>query len=292
MKILLVGASSFIGNNLFKSLSKFHEVWGTYYNSPINGPQKYSLRIDVNDPNWLGLIPKIDYDVVIWAIQSRFYRFGISRYSEIFSVNCSALQKFLDWLSNNNIKKFIYMSSGSVYKKRKIETPFKESDAIDFRSPYGVSKFIGELLCSQYASVTNVLITRLFTVYGPKQSDKIIPVLIQKIKNGEVLSLNQGKGMVFSPIFISDVVDIFSNLLISSNISNNSIVNVAGSEIVDLRATCELIAKFLGVTLKVSHSDGAYTYAVGDMTKLHNLMPSLRLTSLNVGLRKTVLESL
>jgi len=70
-----------------------------------------------------------------------------------------------------SVRKFTFVSSSSVYGLG-LPMPFQE-DVTPARpiSPYAASKLAGEALCHAYAHLYNlsVTVTRLFTVYGPRQ---------------------------------------------------------------------------------------------------------------------------
>ena len=53
----------------------------------------------------------------------------------------------------NSIKKLVYISSCSFYKRKKGE--IKEDDPIDYNNPYGYGKYLGELIIKYYSNKYN-----------------------------------------------------------------------------------------------------------------------------------------
>ena len=74
----------------------------------------------------------------------------------------------------NNIDKFIFVSSSSVYKGVK-EGTLNEAMHLEPLHPYGVGKLAGEHYCRIYNNLFNLKTTvlRYFSVYGPRQRGDI-----------------------------------------------------------------------------------------------------------------------
>ena len=51
----------------------------------------------------------------------------------------------------NKVKKLVYISSCSFYKRNKSE--IKEDDPIDHNNPYGYGKYLGELIIKYYSKM-------------------------------------------------------------------------------------------------------------------------------------------
>lgn len=84
-------------------------------------------------------------------------------------VNINGTLFLLEASRNNGIKRFIFSSSSAVYGSTL--TIAKESDICKPTSPYGMSKYVGELYCQQYSShyQLKTVCLRYFNVYGPRQ---------------------------------------------------------------------------------------------------------------------------
>src|SRR5262249_11658349 len=79
----------------------------------------------------------------------------------------------------------VYPSSAAVYgDPTELPTP----EAVELRplSPYGFNKLSGELLARQYAECfgLDVLVVRLFSVYGPRQRRLLVWDLFDGARNG------------------------------------------------------------------------------------------------------------
>jgi UDP-glucose 4-epimerase len=184
MKYLVTGGSGFIGSNLVDRLIDLgHDVvvidnessttTETYY---TNDKAKYYFA-DITDYFKLKeLYSGVDC-VFHFAGQSSI-RASMGHtvktaYSDIYGTSV-----VLQCAKDNNVKKFVYASSGSVYGNNKL--PHTETQVEDCLNLYSTSKIAGEELCKSYYKMFGIetIILRYFNVYGERQS-----------KNGEFPSL-------------------------------------------------------------------------------------------------------
>lgn len=85
-------------------------------------------------------------------------------------INVNGTLNLLEAAKANNIRRFVFSSSCAVYGQQ--TQPCSESNPCNPASPYAYSKWMGELLCQQYAKVFNVpsLCLRYFNVIGKRQN--------------------------------------------------------------------------------------------------------------------------
>lgn len=87
-----------------------------------------------------------------------------------YQTNVHGTQNMLEAARINKIKRFIFSSSCAVYGEKKESC--SESDICNPTSPYAYSKYIGELLCQQYAHLFKLptICLRYFNVIGERQN--------------------------------------------------------------------------------------------------------------------------
>ena len=89
------------------------------------------------------------------------------------------------------IHKFVQISTDEVYGTlTEDDEPFTEDTPLAPNSPYAASKTSADLLCRSFYETYKypISITRCSNNYGPNQyPEKLIPLMIQKAKNGEKL---------------------------------------------------------------------------------------------------------
>jgi len=90
--------------------------------------------------------------------------------TECYATNITGTINVLEAARINAVDRFIFSSSAAVYGN--YEGACHENLPCDPQSPYGYSKQIGELLCSQYTRnyALNTTCLRYFNVYGTRQN--------------------------------------------------------------------------------------------------------------------------
>jgi UDP-glucuronate 4-epimerase len=125
-------------------------------------------------------------------------------------VNINGTMVLLEAARKNNILKFIFASSSSVYGNNK-KVPFSEDDNVDFPiSPYAATKKACELLCHTYHHLFGISITclRFFTVYGPRQRpDLAIHKFTRLIDQGQSVPVYGDGSMMRDFTYIDDIIN-------------------------------------------------------------------------------------
>lgn len=136
----------------------------------------------------------------------------IKSFKEFYTQSIGNLSNLLDTINSKKINKIIYTSSASVYGS--VNEPYYSSDNNN-RTLYSSAKLLNEALLNNFCQKRNInlIIVRLFNMYGPKENFSIIYKLINSIKKNEKISLiNKGQS-TRDFIHVDDVVDIYLKLL-------------------------------------------------------------------------------
>jgi len=116
---------------------------------------------------------------------------SIENSDEFVKTNINGTHTLLKLLHEFSIKKFIQISTDEVYGTlTEDDEPFTEDTPLAPNSPYAASKTSADLLCRSFYETYGypITITRCSNNYGPNQyPEKLIPLMIQKAKNGEKL---------------------------------------------------------------------------------------------------------
>ncbi len=93
--------------------------------------------------------------------------------------NIVGTKNLLEYARNNDVKRFLYISSSEIYGKKESFDPYSESDygyidLLNVRSSYPIAKRAAETLCISYKEKYNVdsVIVRPGHIYGPTASEK------------------------------------------------------------------------------------------------------------------------
>lgn len=146
MKILVTGHRGFIGSNMVRSLNQ-HDVITYEWGEPM--------------PEIKGL----DWVIHIGAISSTTERDVNKIMTQNYDFSCQLLDQCIEQGVN-----FQYSSSASVYGLNK---EFKETSAVDPRTPYAWSKYMFERYAAKKASSSiHIQGFRYFNVYGQGEEHK------------------------------------------------------------------------------------------------------------------------
>ena len=205
MNILVTGGCGFIGSNFIKHMIKKHPKYEitnydklTYAGDKSNVSEceyydnYHFVKGDINDYDKVKkTIKSLKIDTIInFAAESHVDR-SIESSDEFINTNINGTHTLLKLLHEFPIKKFIQISTDEVYGSLKEgDRPFMESTPLAPNSPYAASKTAADLLCRSFYETYKypIVITRCSNNYGPNQyPEKLIPLMIEKAKNGEKL---------------------------------------------------------------------------------------------------------
>jgi len=227
MKALVTGCAGFIGSNLTDRLLDLgYEVIGIdcftdYYERSIkeanisNALKNTSFKFIECDMSKMDGFPEVDY--VFHLAAQAGVRASWGKSFEIYTRNnIEATQKLLEFYKYQDIQKFAYSSSSSVYGDA--DLPMKENSLLKPISPYGASKLAAENLCYLYWKNYNVptVSLRYFTVYGPRQRpDMAIHKFIKAILNGDQITIYGDGTQTRSFCYVDDLIEGIFRLMMS-----------------------------------------------------------------------------
>ena len=213
-KVLVIGASGFLGKALMWELPKKFEVVGTYNNNPVQG----MVRMDLN--NYLELkkaLEKIFPEIVVLAAAEA----NVDAYESsafISRKQVSSAETIVGWCKENK-KKIVFISTDFVFDGMKGN--YSEDDKPKPINAYGKNKLDIEKIAE---SAPNNLILRVSTLYGiPVLPEKFIGKTIKKLSGNEFVEA--AADWRRNPTLTSDVAVALS-LLLEKN--QNGLFHVAG----------------------------------------------------------------
>ena len=206
-KILIIGASSFLGKNLIEDLPKSWEIHGSYFNDSAfpEFAGKFSnvkpFRLDISRETIT--LPSGTYDEVIYLAANSDPRKSAEIPDVDLALNAGGIIKIC---SAAKFSRLIYISSGSVYNPVPL--------------PYMISKKAGEEYVKYFASAKgfSYIILRLFYVYGPHiPENRLIKKLVNDLAAGrkEFTILGDGKNLI-NPLYVKDFTSAMQSIISSS----------------------------------------------------------------------------
>ena len=265
MKIVIFGAGGYIGQHISEKFQKIGLDVIRYSSAEgeIFDPKTGLLADSVNIP--------AGTDGVIYLSQSPFYRQMPERADHLWGVNVVSAMKVAELARRAGVNRFIYASTGNVYSPR--FSPLREDCPIRRDDWYALSKVHAEEGLSLYKKDMSITIARIFGVYGPGQTDKLVPNLIRSIRSGVPIKLSpkpgddkEGGGLRVSLCYIDDVVEIFSHLVCQAA---PELFNVAGSEVLSIRDIAQFVGTEIGISLKFEIGSQPREFdLIADVTRL------------------------
>ena len=258
MKLLITGSAGFIGSNLCEFfLKKNFDVVGldnlsTGYKKNfidfLNNSNFSFIKGDIRDlKTCLNATKNVDFVLHQAALGSVPRSFNDPIISH--EVNITGFLNILEASRQNNVKRFIYAASSSVYGDS-IELPKVEERIGNQMSPYAVTKYVNELYSSVYNRSFGVetIGLRYFNVFGKKQDPKgpyaaVIPKFIGQVLNRENLNINGDGSYSRDFTYIDNVLEMNYLALTTDNVKSfGKVFNTAvGNRISILEMTNEII---------------------------------------------------
>lgn len=281
MAVLLTGASGFLGSAVLDRLARETEVIALH--RPGSAPQGVLgvrwVAQDLATPLSRGL-PE-DIEAVIHLAQSRRYREFPDGAVDVQEINAGATVRLLDYCRNAGGSSFTYASSGAVYAPG--PEPVTEADDPRPGNFYGVSKLSGELAVEQFRGVLKAHSLRFFFIYGPHQRNMFIPGLLDRVRNGEAVTLAGPDGIHVNPVYVEDAAAAVVRTL---DLEGSHTLNVAGPDRVSVRGMAEIGGRLL--ERAPSFSSGAPQPDLVACTERQRATVGAPVVGIEEGLRRTV----
>ncbi|MEO6538177.1 MAG: SDR family oxidoreductase [Ferruginibacter sp.] len=152
-------------------------------------------------------------------------------------VNVSGFVNMLKAAVDNNVNKFVYASSSSVYGDEPT-LPKIENKLGNCLSPYAATKKTNELYAQVFADVYGLKTTglRYFNIFGPRQDPDgpyaaVIPLFVKGIINKTPVYINGDGEQTRDFTFVDNAVQINIKAMLTDNEdSSNKVYNVAVGE--------------------------------------------------------------
>jgi nucleoside-diphosphate-sugar epimerase len=284
-RILITGATGFIGGHLIRTLRPHQEVFGLVRRRPEEGSLQgvHWIEHDLNKPLDHSALPE-NLDAIIHLAQSKLYKQFPDGAKDIFGVNIQSTFQLLEYGRQAGIECFVFASTGGVYGYsggRLVET-----DRVNPQNFYLRSKYTGELLIANYERFFRTVVFRFFFVYGPGQEGMLIPTLVRKILKGETIVIEGNPGLRINPIYIEDAIRVFEPAL---HLPTSHLFNVSGDEEVTILGLINLVETTADRKAIVRHSKSKpHGDLVADNRRMKEILNVHPNVSLHEGLSRMV----
>ncbi len=249
MKILVTGASSFVGSHVAESLAaQGHEIVGTFrrHNKRVQNLADNSLVEMIQ----LDLSCQDDFKQLASDFQAVVHNAGSFPWVDVDInnvVECNVLGtlNLSSWLKRqNSIIRIVAYSTLSVYGNI-IDQILTENTPTNSHEIYGSSKLASEHLLSQLEGYENQLIIRFPIVLGNNAHRAFIPRMVESFQTNSTVKITNPNKLYNSMTTLEAVAN-FTNHFLISNLNGRHIANIGAEEPI----TVLQIAEFLKTSLK------------------------------------------
>ncbi|MBU79339.1 MAG: hypothetical protein CMD29_04350 [Flavobacteriales bacterium] len=183
-KILIIGASGFVGENLFKYLSSTsnHELIGTYYSQM---KKDYIFLDYTKKKSFIRILEKLKPDVIVWSAGEKNLSRTENDISFDIKENLEPIKDLVFYQKNQKTSKpyLIFLSSDYVFSG--IKGNYTTKDVPDPKTKYGLSKYYSELEIINNSK--NYCILRVGGIVG--EGGKFFNWICNEIKNHHSIDL-------------------------------------------------------------------------------------------------------
>lgn len=293
MSILITGINGFIGKKLSRELhNKKNGIVLGYDRSIINKAKKGSVNsnLDITSQKFFSDYRDQKIDFIIHLAAKTSIEDSIKNPYKTFFTNVTGTLNMLEFARIKDIKNFIFISTYLYGKPEYL--PVDENHPLKPHSPYNKSKFLAEKVCEYYSLEygINVVSLRPFYVYGPNNKESsLIPKIIKRIYNGEVVVLN-GLKTKRDFLYIDDFVELIPKILRNFPKKNN-VYNVGYGVSYSIRDVAKKIARLLNKEITVQfkkNKSNEITDMTADISKVSREFDWKPKINLDLGLKLIV----
>lgn len=252
MTIAITGINGFIGRHLAKKLQeKKYKIIGIGKDDTCKVSDVSYFKGDILNKKFLEKTLQ-DTDIIVHLAAITFHDELVNKKDEAEKINLFGTKNVLDIFSKSKTKKFLYPSTGKVYGKV-IYLPIDENHPTNPQNVLGKLKLKVEKLISSYEIINkNLIIFRVFNVYGPRQSENfLIPTIFKQTSNNRMeVTLGDVKAKR-DYIYIDDLINAFILGIEQEMTQKVSIYNICTQTSKSASEIVQLINKIKGVNIRI-----------------------------------------
>ena len=287
MRVLVLGAAGFVGRNILVGLkdSEFEIISSDIVDLDSNTRH---IKVNITD---LEDIKKIvnGVDIVVHlAVHSLTASFKDSLMNA--NVNIMGTLNILEAARLSNVKKVIFTSASSIIGNVDY-SPVDESHSCTPKTPYAITKLAAEHYLRIYQELygLNYVIFRFFNIYGPYQTEGLIPILHKRLSSKQPIDIYGAGSQIRDYVFIKDVVPFFHRAINDESVKN-MLLNIGtgkGTSVIEIVNTA---AKILDVKPNMNFQParkGEIDNYIADVNLLKSVFGKVPSTTVEDGLKDT-----
>lgn len=297
MNILVTGGCGFIGSHIVDNyINQGHRV--TVIDNLSTGdkknlnPDAIFYEDDIRNQSVSKIFQDGQFEIVNHHAAQINVRTSVENPFFDAEVNIIGSLNLLKHSVRNNVKRFIFASSGGTVYGEPNNFPITEDFPIQPASPYGIAKVAVEYYLQFFASVhgLSTVILRYSNVYGPRQISKseagVISIFINQILHSEPCIIFGDGTQTRDYVYIEDVVSANLNALSCSPTA----VNIGTGTETTVNDLVKILSEVVGYSIKAkltSARPGEVLRNSLDPSKAKNDISWTPSTTVKDGIRRT-----
>ena len=222
-KILITGASGFVGGHLVKQAKKNYEVHALFNNNPLEIKDCFIHKFDLSQVSQIDtFLAEIVPDVIIHTAAIANPDACEENRDYAILVNIKATEELSKWAQKNGVR-FIFTSTDMVFDGTRGN--YKENDSPNPISFYSQTKVSAEDFIKN--NIANYVIARVALVYGIgiTRNSSFFEKMIERLTKGESITLFHDQFR--SPILVDNLAEALLELATNDFVG---ITHLGGSE--------------------------------------------------------------
>lgn len=257
MKTVVTGGAGFIGSHLVDALvdrgdsvvviDNLHRGRVEHIEYQIESGAVVFVEGDIRDGDalrrWLA-----GADVIYHLAAQSNVMGAMDNVDYSFTTNVLGTFELLKAAKEEGVPRVVFSSSREVYGEQKA-MPVAESATLNAKNLYGASKLAGEAYCRAWERTagTTCSVLRLANVYGPRDTDRVIPLWLDRATRGDDLVIYGGT-QVLDFVWIDIAV---KSLIAAAMIELDGPVNVGSGQGTTLQELARAVTNLTGSKSRV-----------------------------------------
>lgn len=295
--ILLTGATGFLGSHILRSLLR--QGYSVIVTKRLTSDtwrikdllDKVTVCNDKLD-ELEKIFAKNTIDFVIHLATHYAKKDNLEELPAMIDSNITFPTLLLELSKKYNVRSFI--NTGTFFEYESCSSPINEDKTISPFNLYAKTKVAFEEILKTYSKYMAISTFKIFSPYGEKDNNKLIPMVITKGLSNKTISLSGGhQSLDF--IYVSDIVNAYLALL--KKLSNEDfaspyqVFNLGTGQAISVRDLVNIIEKSIGHKLNVNWQEraaGDYDFVCADIGRIKEVLEWKPQVSIENGVDKTV----
>lgn len=260
--ILVTGASGFLGKELIKQLlQKGDTVIGVdkneFPNTALSNGNKFIFIKQYINENLLEVLNEYDIDF-IYHLAAQLNNSSSLTFEDFYASNVLTTLCLTKLAKQKNTKVFLLASTCSIFGLINNDEVLDEESVPNPTDYYGLSKYISEkiLLKELENYQTRAIIMRFTSIFGKDDKYGLVNTLFNLAKNSEDIELFSKGSKYRNLLYITDAVDVLTNILSRyGHLGQSEIFMVGSKDSITVKLIAENIVKLLNSQSRIILSE-------------------------------------